>query len=756
MSFGVCQLRATGTTDAVRFFSAWSHAPGTEKAAQLLSIFLRHYRPPSDDGELGLWRLLSTVEAGEVSGVLERLVPLYTKEFLGRMVGLFVGQPWLELLVLKALFYATEALPDIVKHLQAGPRCGDRAWACLVLTGSPVEEGTAEPSAAFVREAQRYIEQGLGRLDRRLAGCIHALLPLLDNGPLTERAAHRAFELGRLDVCRRIAQEAVRGGARQCDRLRKLLYGMGCTLLRRSELEDAAWFLDACGSMGCEALASTAYKLRDYDRCRVALSEAIQQCRDRTKLPGLLDRFTCLPVGTDFDWALLAAGSLAQAAPEVIRGRCNPALAESLKAQRSNGRNEHVIYWKHRYYLARYREAPLAELLRECQQPSAWSGEMRAIWLFMSGEALPRGLHFGDAYLRGGYESLLGPSDEPIRGLRAQADAAWAEGNLLGAIKLTLASLRVLEEQKSASAGRDLFTDTALAGLSVAQLQKLSQLYRQAGVWKQTRAYARQALDLMSSMWPKPDPSHQEAFEALERASVTNAPSAAVAEPAGLQQAPAHTGPFLYAGAESDLGACWEAFAFGSPAAFTRLVHGLVRRRGCSGTQALGLLSLCSWLPFHRRDQVDRLGTALESQEVIAREHWDAAVESHATVSVAGSVLLLTYDTDGEALILANYGLQAIVYHPVAALPLAEVAGKMDAILEENRQILFGKVDRSAPELKREWWTQRVQLDKRIAELAVKVDAEWLPFLPVRRPAPGTCHALCRGSSAGRRSRLRG
>lgn len=259
-------------------------------------------------------------------------------------------------------------------------------------------------------------------------------------------------------------------------------------------------------------------------------------------------------------------------------------------------------------------------------------------------------------------------------------------------------------------------------------MSALTCLYQTLGVYKPYSLYLEQAKKLAASLhtnyhWSDP---HEKVLISTDLS--------------------AKEGPgFFYIQHVSSVSCIQEAWAIlngSSPAKFKSFVYCSIQSRSLSTVDAVGMLNISSWLEFERRHQYDQLDlrnpTIIRDEPIVSEENFEAFIKTHSRQRSNFSTICLFYDNTFDKLIISVHKtepvLMVIPFHG-KSFTAQSCVEMIQSIMDKNKEILFGHtkssvaVDIQSAEFKRNWWKARKELDAQLAEIAERINNEWLaPF----------------------------
>ncbi len=493
-----------------------------------------------------------------------------------------------------------------------------------------------------------------------------------------------------------------------CEEKAKLFFYVGGKLSKQQFEEGSLFlirFLESAKQISehqIDVISATFFKASDHVNCRLALAKGVQL------FPGnrdFIDKFCCLPIGQDFKCSQYSDIVWKACFPKLLTMRTS--IFESLVER------PFLLELRHSYYLTWYRDAPMGKLFEESK--SLDDNRFYQAWSFALDicHTLPDCLAHGSNSKHKYTEAMNG-------------------GLFATALFYAKEHLKELEHVLKSLKSHDFIVDSVLSLLIVDELQAISKLYRLLGCWKPTRAFLAKALELSKSMWPhRSHRSLNDELYFLDMIATGTSDLVPMDKTSSMFvkyksfDGPSIHRPFLYSGNTiDDLSNDYENFVNCSPFMFSRWVWHRIRSRSVSSNNALALLILSNWLPFHRRDLADRIDQIKDAEVALSFEEWPGFMEE-AGEMMENDMLLLTLDTDDSNLIIASK--QAILVSPIPNY--SEILDQINAILEENKAVLFKKSSPDDPEFKRNWWCTRKKLDTQVAQLSLKIDQDWLTLL---------------------------
>lgn len=548
---------------------------------------------------------------------------------------------------------------------------------------------------------------------------ITELIPVIADTNLSCQYARIAYDDHRYPLCLNFLSHTTG------PEVSKLLYGMGGALVNREAFNEASLFFDQLlqtqehvNMKQLETIAGVYAKAGLYDKARSVLSVAIHQ----EPIPSLIERFCSLPV-IEIDWS--DKGLLEKVLPVAISGKAHPSFLACILGSRE----EHVLHYRHLYYLKNYRSALVEDLLAES---ATLPRVFRSVWSFALGEE-PRVIEDVEL-LSKEYNQLVNAFEETFASLPmiALERRLQSIGDLHQRLSECESKLRNTP-QKSRTFISDSITTLQIVGLLI----RLSHSYNQVGVWKPTRAYLCQAMELCKSMWPKRD----QLWRGLEGAlygldvlatgssdlnpfsnSVSNWISPSLVPNSARSSASSHV--IYSAASEVGLATTYDTYRNSCPHEFTQTVLQCLANRSLPIPEALGLLALSNSLPFDLRDRVERKAF---NESFPPAHNWSEYLCKLTTSFMSDPILAFLFDQAGQNLVMANFQLQKIVIVPAPSLQ--SLIKSLENVLAENKKMLFtkkGQVDVSSADFKRDWWKGRQSLDLSLGKIASQMDAELL------------------------------
>lgn len=533
------------------------------------------------------------------------------------------------------------------------------------------------------------------------------LVKLLKSESLSINYARKFYDLDQIEACWSCFGPQIRS-----EQTIKMARYIGSQLVKSGRTGEALPFLEYAGEFEC--LASICLKLGKFNECRYALSKLIAQ--NMAKRSEMIHRFCSLPVTAPIDWNRIDPQALDLILPYAIE----KAHKDLIEAAKDETTNESVVYWKHKYYLSHHKDAPLGQLIEECERFGGRFEEYKPVWKFLIGELNI----FEDIKIE------TGPTD-----------------CVLGELRLAHQQLRSLQQDLQRSKSKDIRELSRITYHIIQGLRRLSQLYRRMGVWKPTRSYLKQAYDLAHGLWPKNELMWKPLLVQLRNLDLAALGSSEIIlDDDQLMVDSIHVEskakkPFWYVRKDSDdtakeldaLERARKTFHYGSPHLFKMAVMDIIDERCLDQFMACCLLSVASWLPFFRRDQVDRINEDIDDLVFSSSDQWIAFISSPPFTGL--SSIGFYYNERRDILLAVDHGTSSILSVPLTGLTMNQATDMIIRLQEENKRILFcndnhGEADQA--EFKRAWWNKRKALDVQVADLAAQIETHWLPLVKVQ------------------------